>query len=181
MSIDKATKAMGDARRDARKTRSSGSEHDGGVGGAAKRFDGGCVGGIARLCEGLAGDSHEPRSCSGHGCGGCCGVSSHNADSERGREARGQLQSSGDGFERGFGERRAGFVGMSQYENRFHFSALLQKLCIDRRVRASVKGTGFSPYNFSQKTMRALAPEGKTDRPIRLQSTRPARPQSRRA
>ena len=112
MSIDKAAEAMGDAGGDACEARRAWCKDDGGVGCAAEGLAGGCVACIAGLRKGIARDGEQARTCFGQGRGCGCGVSSNNADGERGREARGKLQASGDSFERGAGEGGAGFVCM---------------------------------------------------------------------
>ncbi len=60
--VDEAAQPMRHARGDARKARSAGSEHDGGLRGAAESFAGGGVGGVARLGEGFAGDGQQARA-----------------------------------------------------------------------------------------------------------------------
>jgi hypothetical protein len=59
--IDASAKAAGDSGEGARPTRRAGREDDGAFGGAAKRFGGRSVGGVARLSEGFAFDGKEAR------------------------------------------------------------------------------------------------------------------------
>ena len=121
--VDEAAETVRHSGCDAREARGAGSEDDCGLRGAADCFDGGGVGGVTRLGEGLAGDGEQTRSRGRQTFGQVRCIRGHDADGERSFEPSGQLQARSDGFERGLAECGAGFVCMSQNKYCFHHSA----------------------------------------------------------
>ena len=82
--------------------------------------------GVARLGKGFAGDGEKARVSGGKGGRGSGGVDGDNADGEGRAELSGEIEAGGDSFERGAGERGAGFVCVGENENRVHIAFYLR-------------------------------------------------------